>query len=120
MELTTNDPIVSLLFLFNRVYFPRANNIPKEWLGLQLQELASTLSTANLQTGETLFSFFQGPSTGPTERKWDATIWEFHVALRKNKRETVPPEPLCGQSDSSNLTAITPSKALSKNKLTAA
>lgn len=67
-----------------------------------------------------MFPFFQRPPTGPSETRWDATIWEFHMALRKSKQEATPPEPLCSQPDSSNHTAITPSKVLSEDKLTAA
>ncbi|XP_035883007.1 MORN repeat-containing protein 4 isoform X2 [Phyllostomus discolor] len=57
-----------------------------------------------------MFSFFPGPS--PSETRWDATIWESHPALRRSKPEAVPPTPPCSQSDSSDCTAVTPSKVL--------
>lgn len=41
---------------------------------------------------EMMFPFFQKPFTGPSETRWHATIWEFHVALRKSKQEAAPPE----------------------------
>ena len=40
---------------------------------------------------ELMFSSFQGPS--PSERRRDATIWEFHLALRKSEPEAAPPAP---------------------------
>lgn len=39
----------------------------QEWLVLQFEGPTSTLSKDSLQTGETLFPFFQGPSVGPSE-----------------------------------------------------
>ena len=56
-----------------RIYFPKANNILKEWLGLQLEGLASTWSVDNPQVLEKHYSL------SGSFYWWDATVWKFHT-----------------------------------------